>query len=287
MSRRAEPLDGPGYLGFDAAGVVDEVGEGVTGCRGGRRRVRPAAAAPRRSTRCSTPGRASRRPSTGRWRPRRASPGRPRSAACACWASRPATPCSSTAARAGSGAVAVQMALARGAKVIASASEANQDYLREIGATPVLYGDGRGRPGAGGCRRPGRRASSTSPARPRSRSWSAWCPSPSQVVTIANFDAGAGRGAGDRRRRRQPADGGAGRGRRPAGAEQAGHQGPDVPVRARAPRRTASARAATSAGSSSSSPTALRGGPACRDPRRRLLAGEGRILRSRVFICWS
>jgi NADPH:quinone reductase-like Zn-dependent oxidoreductase len=36
--------------------------------------------------------------------------------------------------------VTVQMALARGAKVIASASEANHDYLREIGATPVLYG---------------------------------------------------------------------------------------------------------------------------------------------------
>ena len=27
---RGKPLDGPGYLGFDAAGVVDEVGEGVT-----------------------------------------------------------------------------------------------------------------------------------------------------------------------------------------------------------------------------------------------------------------
>src|ERR1017187_4704398 len=26
-----QPLDGTGYLGFDAAGVVDEVGEGVTG----------------------------------------------------------------------------------------------------------------------------------------------------------------------------------------------------------------------------------------------------------------
>jgi NADPH:quinone reductase-like Zn-dependent oxidoreductase len=42
----------------------------------------------------------------------------------------------------GVGAVAVQMAAARGARVIASASEANQDYLREIGATPVLYGEG-------------------------------------------------------------------------------------------------------------------------------------------------
>jgi NADPH:quinone reductase-like Zn-dependent oxidoreductase len=34
------------------------------------------------------------------------------------------------------------MALARGAAVIASAGESNQDYLREIGAVPVLYGEG-------------------------------------------------------------------------------------------------------------------------------------------------
>ena len=53
----------------------------------------------------------------------------------------------------GVGAVAVQMAAARGARVIASASEANQDYLREIGATPVRYGEGmveRVRAAAGG-----------------------------------------------------------------------------------------------------------------------------------------
>jgi NADPH:quinone reductase-like Zn-dependent oxidoreductase len=49
----------------------------------------------------------------------------------------------------GVGAVAVQMAVARGARVIASAGEANQDYLREIGAVPVQYGDGvAGRAGA-------------------------------------------------------------------------------------------------------------------------------------------
>jgi NADPH:quinone reductase-like Zn-dependent oxidoreductase len=42
----------------------------------------------------------------------------------------------------GVGAVVVQMAVARGIAVIASASESNQDYLREIRAIPVLYGDG-------------------------------------------------------------------------------------------------------------------------------------------------
>ena len=42
----------------------------------------------------------------------------------------------------GVGAVAVQIAVARGATVVATASVANQDYLREIRAIPVVYGDG-------------------------------------------------------------------------------------------------------------------------------------------------
>ncbi len=42
----------------------------------------------------------------------------------------------------GVGAVATQIAIARGATVIATAGLDNQDYLREIGATPVVYGDG-------------------------------------------------------------------------------------------------------------------------------------------------
>ncbi len=40
------------------------------------------------------------------------------------------------------GTVAVQIAVARGANVIGTASEQNHDYLRELGATPVVYGDG-------------------------------------------------------------------------------------------------------------------------------------------------
>ena len=42
----------------------------------------------------------------------------------------------------GVGAVAVQLAVALGATVIGTASEGNHDYLTALGATPVLYGEG-------------------------------------------------------------------------------------------------------------------------------------------------
>ena len=40
------------------------------------------------------------------------------------------------------GSAAVQLAVARGARVIGTASPANHDYLRSLGADPVAYGDG-------------------------------------------------------------------------------------------------------------------------------------------------
>ncbi len=46
------------------------------------------------------------------------------------------------AAAGGVGTVAVQLARARGATVIGTASEANHAYLRSLGAIPVSYGDG-------------------------------------------------------------------------------------------------------------------------------------------------
>jgi enoyl reductase len=46
------------------------------------------------------------------------------------------------AAAGGVGSYAVQLAAARGATVIGTASECNHDYLRELGAIPVAYGDG-------------------------------------------------------------------------------------------------------------------------------------------------
>ncbi|NMO00237.1 NADP-dependent oxidoreductase [Gordonia sp. TBRC 11910] len=40
------------------------------------------------------------------------------------------------------GAITTQLAIAKGAKVIATAAERNHDFLRDLGAIPVTYGDG-------------------------------------------------------------------------------------------------------------------------------------------------
>jgi NADPH:quinone reductase-like Zn-dependent oxidoreductase len=53
----------------------------------------------------------------------------------------------------GVGTMAVQIAIARGAAVIGTASERNHEYLRSLGATPVEYGPGladRARTASGG-----------------------------------------------------------------------------------------------------------------------------------------
>jgi NADPH:quinone reductase-like Zn-dependent oxidoreductase len=89
----------------------------------------------------------------------------------------------------GVGAVTVQMALARGASVIASSSQANHDYLREIGATPVLYGQGlaeRVRAAAGGPVDAVFDVAGKAPI----QDLIGLAPEPSQVVSIANYAAG-------------------------------------------------------------------------------------------------
>lgn len=183
-----KPLAAPGFLGMDAAGVVDEVGEGVTDVAVGDDVFGLGA---KTNADHAVLESWAKKPSSIDWAVAAA-----------------AGVAAETAIRGldlvgvtsggtvfvdggagGVGAVAVQIALARGAAVIASAGPGNQDYLREIGARPIVYGEGfvdRVRALAPD----GVDAVFDVAGKSAIADLVSLVPRPSQVVTIANFAVG-------------------------------------------------------------------------------------------------
>ncbi|HYN71688.1 MAG TPA: NADP-dependent oxidoreductase [Nakamurella sp.] len=136
-----KPLEGTGYLGYDAAGVVDEVGDGVTDVAVGDDVF---GLGSHTVAEFAVLESYARKPASVDWAVAAAAGLSAETAIRALdlvGVSRGTTLLIDGGAG-GVGAVAAQIAIARGATVIASAGQGNQDYLREIRATPVLYGEG-------------------------------------------------------------------------------------------------------------------------------------------------
>ena len=183
-----EPLSGTGYLGYDAAGVVDAVGDGVTGVSVGDEVF---GRGQNTQAEYAVLGSWAPKPSSVDWAVAAASgvAGETGERGLRLLGVKPGDTIFIDGGAGGVGSVVVQMAVARGVKVIASSSEANHGYLREIGATPVLYGEGvadRVRAAAGGQVDAVFDVAGKTPVPELIRLVS----EPSQVLSIANFAAG-------------------------------------------------------------------------------------------------
>jgi NADPH:quinone reductase-like Zn-dependent oxidoreductase len=136
-----QPMEGTGYLGWDGSGVVDEVGEGAEGVAVGDDVFGLGSGT---QAEFAVLNSWVAKPSSLDWAVAGAAGVAVETAerSLRLLGVKQGTTLFVDGGAGGMGATAVQMAIAAGAKVIASASQDNHDYLREIGATPVLYGDG-------------------------------------------------------------------------------------------------------------------------------------------------
>jgi NADPH:quinone reductase-like Zn-dependent oxidoreductase len=138
---KGKPLEGTGYPGYDASGVVDAVGEGVTDVAIGDDVF---GLGDHTQAEYAVLDSWTRKPASVDWAVAAAA------GVVAETAERvlrllgvtEGTTLFIDGGSGGVGSCTTQIAIARGATVIASAGESNQDYLREIGAIPVVYGEG-------------------------------------------------------------------------------------------------------------------------------------------------
>ncbi|WP_433555486.1 NADP-dependent oxidoreductase [Pseudonocardia xinjiangensis] len=143
--RDVVPVTFPFRTGFDAAGVVDEVGDGVTGVDIGDEVFGMTTSAARGANADFAVLAAwAPKPAAWSWEEAGGAAGAVETATRVL--DRLAVGAGHTVlvqgAAGGVGTVAVQLAVARGATVIGTASEHNHDFLRSLGAEPTTYGAG-------------------------------------------------------------------------------------------------------------------------------------------------
>ncbi|GGU76945.1 NADP-dependent oxidoreductase [Lentzea flava] len=135
------PVTFPAIIGYDAAGVVDEVGEGVEDVRPGDHVFGLG-----QGTTAEYAVLTDWAPVPSTWTPEQAAGAGLVSATALASLDVLGDLAGRTllveGAAGGVGSAAAQMAIAGGTTVIGTASEANHDYLREIGVIPVTYGEG-------------------------------------------------------------------------------------------------------------------------------------------------
>ncbi|RMB79418.1 NADP-dependent oxidoreductase [Streptomyces shenzhenensis] len=142
--RQVMPLGLPAGLGSDVAGVVDQVGEGVTAFRVGDEVLGASLTPSYAESALADPAALVAKPASVPWEVAATLAG----SGITAWEVLNKLKLSAGetllvhGAAGGVGTFAVQLAVARGARVIGTASERNHEQLRSFGAEPVTYGTG-------------------------------------------------------------------------------------------------------------------------------------------------
>lgn len=138
------PVTFPHVPGVEGSGVVEALGEGVTGLAVGDPVFGSTATGAYAEQALARADRLTLKPPTLSWEQAAALPVAAETSyrVLELLGVRPGETLLVHAAAGGVGSVAVQFAVARGLTVIGTASEANHAYLRELGVIPVAYGDG-------------------------------------------------------------------------------------------------------------------------------------------------
>src|SRR5882757_6368229 len=144
LAKDAFPVEFPHVPGLEGAGVVDALGEGVTGFTLGEPVFGPTATGSYAELALGDAAKLTLKPDTLGWEQAAALPVAAETShrALGLLGVRSGETLLVHAASGGVGHIAVQLAVARGVKVIGTASERNHEFLRSLGAVPVLYGDG-------------------------------------------------------------------------------------------------------------------------------------------------